>query len=132
MTPIDIAQSVLLAAFASVASYAAYRKRNHIEVELRAQLDQALEENQRLQAEGKRLSGELHAAELKLSPDLLVQYAAQAVSAAEQLGGTPGEKLRKALDAARALDAGDNGRRDWSDAQLRIAIEAEVGRRKSQ
>ena len=130
MTPIDLAQSVLLAATLFVAAYAALRKRNHVETELRAELDQALAENKRLDAALADTQRELHAAVVKVSPEVLASYAAQAVAAAEQLGGTKAEKLRKALEAARILDAGDNGRRDWSDAQIRLAIEAEVSKLK--
>ena len=36
---------------------------------------------------------------------------------------------RLALEAGKRLDAGDNGKRDYSDAQIRVAIDAEVGRR---
>ena len=44
-------------------------------------------------------------------------------------GGTGEEKLRHALGAAKRLDEGDNGTRDWSDAQIRIAIEAALAHR---
>jgi hypothetical protein len=40
-------------------------------------------------------------------------------------------ELRHAIGAAQRLDAGDNGKRDWSDSQIRIAIEAALARRKS-
>jgi len=61
----------------------------------------------------------------------LSQVAVQAVAYGEQMGKTPEEKLRHAVGAAQRLDAGDNGKRDWSDAQIRIAIEAEIQRAKS-
>lgn len=58
----------------------------------------------------------------------LTEVAVRAVAYAEQMGKTPEEKLRHAIGAAQRLDAGDNGKRDWSDAQIRIAIEAELNR----
>ena len=127
MTPIDLVQSVLLAAALAVAAYAAFRRHNHVETGLRAQLDQALEENKRLEAELAKCLDELHVAAVKAaSPEVLQSIAAQAVAYAEQLGGTGPAKLAAALEAAQRLDAGDNGRRDFSDAQLRIAIEASL------
>ena len=56
----------------------------------------------------------------------LTELAVRAVAYGEQMGKTPEEKLRHAIGAAQRLDAGDNGKRDWSDAQLRIAVEAQV------
>jgi len=58
----------------------------------------------------------------------LAEVAVRAVAYGEQMGKTPAEKLRHAVGAAQRLDAGDNGKRDWSDAQIRIAIEAELRR----
>lgn len=58
----------------------------------------------------------------------LAEVAVRSVAYGEQMGGTSEEKLRHALGAARRLDEGDNGKRDWSDAQIRIAIEAELRR----
>jgi hypothetical protein len=58
----------------------------------------------------------------------LAEVAVRSVAYGEQLGKTPEEKLRHAVGAAQRLDAGDNGKRDWSDAQIRIAIEAELRR----
>ena len=60
----------------------------------------------------------------------LTEVAVRAVAYGEQMGKTPAEKLQHALGAAQRLDAGDNGKRDWTDAQLRIAIEAELQRAK--
>lgn len=60
----------------------------------------------------------------------LAVIATQAVAYGEQMGETPDEKLRHALGAAKRLDEGDNGRRDWTDAQLRIAVEAELQKSK--
>jgi len=61
----------------------------------------------------------------------LTELAVRAVAYGEQMGKTPEEKLRHAIGAAQRLDAGDNGKRDWSDSQIRIAIEAALARRKS-
>lgn len=118
------ALAVILAAIAVGVTLS--RRRNHIVEGLRSELDLALAENAKLEAERKRLEDELHAAKVKLGPDVLASYATQAVAYAKQVGGTNPEKLRHALEAARRLDEGDNGQRDWSDAQLRIAIEAAV------
>lgn len=56
----------------------------------------------------------------------LTEVAVRAIGHAEQMGGSNAEKLAHAIHAAQRLDAGDNGKRDFSDAQLRIAIEAEL------
>ena len=61
----------------------------------------------------------------------LTEIALRSIAAAEQFGGSNEEKLRKATQAARRLDEGDNGKRDFTDAQLRIAIEAELNRSKA-
>lgn len=58
----------------------------------------------------------------------LTEIAVRAVAYGEQMGKSPDEKLRHAIGAAQRLDAGDNGKRDWTDAQLRIAVEAELNR----
>lgn len=58
------------------------------------------------------------------------EIAMMAVDYAEQMGGTPAEKLVHAIQAAQRIDAADNGKRDFSDAELRIEIEATVARRK--
>lgn len=129
MTPIDLAQSVLLAASLSVAAYAAFRKHNHVEAGLRAQLDQALEENKRLDSELSEARVALHAATLKITPEVGKQYAKVAVDYAEQMGGSNEEKLRHAVGCFDRLDQGDNGKRDWTDAQARIFIEAEIANR---
>lgn len=60
----------------------------------------------------------------------LAEIAVRSVAYGEQMGSTPAEKLRHAVGAAQRLDAGDNGKRDFTDAQLRIAIEAELNRGK--
>ena len=60
----------------------------------------------------------------------LAEVAVRSVAYGEQMGKTAEEKLRHAVGAAQRLDAGDNGKRDGSDAQLRIAIEAELNRGK--
>ncbi len=58
----------------------------------------------------------------------LTEIAVRAVGYAEQMGPGAYGKLNQALESAKKLDAGDNGRRDFTDAQLRIAIEAELAR----
>lgn len=60
----------------------------------------------------------------------LAEIAVRSVAYGEQMGSSPAEKLRHAVASAQRLDAGDNGKRDFSDAQLRIAIEAELARSK--
>lgn len=60
----------------------------------------------------------------------LAEIATRAVAYGEQMGKTPAEKLRHAIGAGQRLDAGDNGKRDWTDPQLRVAIEAELNRSK--
>lgn len=60
----------------------------------------------------------------------LTEVGIRAVGHAEQMGGTNPEKLAHAIHAAQRLDAGDNGKRDFTDAQLRIAIESEISRKK--
>lgn len=57
------------------------------------------------------------------------EIAAMAVDYAEQIGGSSSEKLRHAVNAAQRIDSSDNGRRDYNDAELRIAIEAVLARR---
>ncbi len=59
----------------------------------------------------------------------LNDLAMMAVDYAEQMGGEPSQKLAHALGAAQRLDMKD-GKRDFSDAELRIVIEATVARRK--
>lgn len=84
--------------------------------ELAAKLDATQLERERLAAKAS-------------SPETLAGIAAQACAYAEQAGGTNAEKLRHALEAARRLDDDDNAQRDFTDAQLRIAIEAHLGRK---
>lgn len=131
MTPIDLVQSILLAAALAVAAYAAFRRHNHIETGLRAQLDQALEENKRLDAERKRLEDELHAAKAKVTTEQLDEHAMRAVLYAEQLGGTGAQKLLHACKASIKFDLDANGLQDWTDTQHRIAVEAAVAKLKA-
>ena len=58
------------------------------------------------------------------------EIASMSVDYAEQMGGTGGQKLTHAIQAAQRIDSADNGKRDYSDAELRIAIESILGRRK--
>lgn len=51
------------------------------------------------------------------------------VATACDFGSASPDKMGATLDAARRLDVGDNGKRDFSDAEFRIAIEAEYRRR---
>jgi len=105
------------------------RKHTHISADLMAERDLAVAQNLRVREELEQTRAELHAAVVKISPEVLASYAKQAVAYAEQMGGTSEEKLRHALGAAYKLDEGDNGKRDWSDAQIRIAIEAALAHR---
>lgn len=129
MDPLIIsALAVLLAAIAVGVTLS--RKRNHIVEGLRSELDLALEENKRLDAERKRLEDELHAAKVKAGgPERLAEHARLGVDYAEQMGGTSRQKLAHALGASIKSDRGANGVQDWTDAQHRIAIEAELARR---
>ena len=111
------------------------RKRNEVHHNLRVQLDEAIAENARLLEERAKLQDALHAAEVKVSPETLAKYADEAVAYAEQMcapGTHKRDKLRVALDACKLRDAGDNGKRDWTDAEHRIAIEAALARKKLQ
>lgn len=58
------------------------------------------------------------------------EVVAMACDYAEQMGGEGPAKLQHAIGAAQRIDAADNGKRDYSDAELRIAIEACLARRK--
>jgi hypothetical protein len=57
-------------------------------------------------------------------------YAQQAVAYAKQIGGSHEDKLRHAVESFRQLDMADNGKRDFSDGEIRLAIEAVLGARK--
>lgn len=80
------------------------------------------------------------AAEVKVTPELLARYADEAVAYANQVAPlqekdlgrklTGAEKFEHAAAALRRRDTGDNGRRDWTDAEHRIAIEAVLARRR--
>ena len=50
--------------------------------------------------------------------------AASAVAYAEQMGGDNSAKLLHAISAFERLDLADNGKRDFTPAEARIAIEA--------
>ena len=60
----------------------------------------------------------------------LAQAAEMAVKSAEQLVKEPKDRLAFALDVVRKLDLAADAKRDWSDAQIRLAVEAEVQRGK--
>lgn len=53
----------------------------------------------------------------------LMQFARWAAAYAEQQGGTGAEKLKHALGHFDLTDRSDNRRRDYSDAEARLAIE---------
>lgn len=108
------------------------RKRNHVVEGMRAELDLALEENKRLDAERKRLEDELHGAKVKAAgPERLAEHARLGVDYAEQVGGTSRQKLAHAIGASIKSDRGANGQQDWTDTQHRLAIEAELARRRA-
>lgn len=46
---------------------------------------------------------------------------------AEQMGGSPEQKKLHALGYAQIIDKADNGKRDYSDAELSVEIEAHLG-----
>jgi hypothetical protein len=52
-----------------------------------------------------------------------------AIAYADQVGGDARAKKAHALDYARKLDLADNRKRDYSDAELGMSIEAELGKR---
>lgn len=54
------------------------------------------------------------------------EYASRSCAYAEKIGHK-GDKLEHALACFRALDESDNGRRDYSDKEARLAIEAHLG-----
>lgn len=127
MTPSLAIASVSLAASLAALLVALFRRHTAVERDLHARLDNATEEARRLGAEVERLAGELKAARLKLATGtVLADIARQAVAYAEQLGGTPAQKRAHALQAARRLDSDDNGSKDYTDAQFRIAFESAV------
>lgn len=59
----------------------------------------------------------------------LPEAAGMGVDSAEQLIKEPKDRLAFALDVVRKLDVSADGKRDWNDAQIRLAVEAEVKRR---
>lgn len=58
------------------------------------------------------------------------EIARLAVDYAEQMGGDSRAKLTHAVAAFQRIDAADNGKRDYSDVEVRIAIESALGARK--
>jgi len=130
MDPFVIAALASSALALGASVVAVWRKKNHVHDDLRKQLDEALEENKRLIAENKSQADALHHAKMRATSESLDEHAKRAVAYAEQMGGTGEEKLRHALGASIIGDKGANGRQDWTDAQHRIAIEAEISRKK--
>lgn len=59
----------------------------------------------------------------------LPEAAGMGVDSAEQLIKEPKDRLAFAMDVVRKLDVSADGKRDWNDAQIRLAVEAEVKRR---
>lgn len=51
-------------------------------------------------------------------------YAKASVAYAEQIGGENDKKLLHAISAFQKMDLADNGKRDYSDAEARIAVES--------
>lgn len=60
----------------------------------------------------------------------LPEAAGMGVNAAAQCVKEPKDRLAFAMDVVRKLDVVD-GKRDWNDAKIRLAVEAEVQRRKA-
>lgn len=129
MSHIEIVLSAVSLLSLVLGAFGALRRKNHVERSLRSEIELVLDENKRLTEELNETRGALHAATVKINPEILAHYAQQAVDYSEKLGGTGKEKLARAVEAAQKLDAGDNGKRDWSDAQIRIAIEAVLANR---
>lgn len=132
---------IVISAVAAVASAAAllvsvFRKPAPVIVpslhgsDLQKRLDAALMEIDTLRAQLSEAVASSRLSDRKMGAEVLAAYADQAVASAKQFGGSNDDKLKMALDALRVLDAGDNGQRDWSDAQHRIAIEAAIARSK--
>lgn len=55
----------------------------------------------------------------------LKHIASEALAYSKKQGGTPEEQMLHALSAARLADEKDNGKRDYSDSELRVAIESQ-------
>lgn len=60
-------------------------------------------------------------------PECLARVCSMAVGYAEKIGGSAEEKRRHAIEAARALDMKD-GKKDFTDSELRIGIEAALSK----
>ena len=130
MDPLYVSLASLALAAVSV-GFTGARRRAPVVEGLRSELDLANEENARLVKENAALADELHAAKVKASgPEKLREHARLGVDYAEQMGGTPKQKLAHALGASIKSDRGANGMQDWTDAQHRIAVEAELSIRK--
>lgn len=57
------------------------------------------------------------------------KYALDACAYAEQLGGNKQQLLASAIGYFQKIDASDNGQRDFTDAEIRLAIEAHLGKK---
>lgn len=129
MTPIEIALAAVSLVALALGAYAALRRRNHVEADLRAQLDQALEENKRLLALNAKQAEDLHHALVKArGPEKLREHAVLGLEYARTRELT-GAALRKAAVAASIRSDRDaNGQQDWTDAQHGMAVDAEISR----
>ena len=125
MNPSDIFSALAVAASILALFVALFRRQSHVEADLHARVDVAEEEAKRLKRALEEAQDALKDARAKLNTGtVLTNIAGKAAHYAEAIGGTGAEKLATALQAAQRLDADDNGKRDYTDAQLRIAIEA--------
>lgn len=55
------------------------------------------------------------------------EYAARSAAYAEQVGGTPAQKLAHALSCFEKLDMADNRRRDFTPTEASLAIHSHLG-----
>ena len=123
--PLVLSVAALLLAMVAIL-VAVFRRRSAVTMGLQTDLDLAVEQNKRLTAELAQTKDELHTALVKVTPELLANHARHGVAYAEQMGGTPEQKWRHAVDASIISDKGANGVQDWTDAQHRIAVEVAV------
>jgi hypothetical protein len=103
------------------------RRQSQLARDLYAENDLKDQRIARLEGELAEALKDLHDARVKMNTGtVLKDICVMAAKHAEQMGGTELEKFRHALSAARRLDEGDNGKRDYTDAQLTFGIEAAV------
>lgn len=124
--PFVVASSLLSVVSLGVALF---RRRTVVTSNLQVELDLAVEQNKRLVTELAEAKDALHAATLRAnSPELLAAWAKLAVPYAEAKGGTAREKLAHAAAYMARLDTADNGEANFTGAQYRGAIEAELAK----